>query len=188
MAKFKIKEDLPLKTRQEIDRIQAIPSGQRTSVEADFLTALAPYLTNIVLGRDEDGNITAARGETSPSDGDTGFAKGAIFINTATQPGIEGIMLYNEGDETSALFNAVTPVFASAEFTTAGGAAAEVIDLGEAGVSPDNIRIMACLKTAGVTPRVLLSAAITDENEITLTFDGDPSDDHVVTAFFARAI
>lgn len=44
------KSQLDSKTRQEITRIQAIPSGQRTTAEANFLTALAPYLQELVAG------------------------------------------------------------------------------------------------------------------------------------------
>jgi hypothetical protein len=49
MAAFKIKEDLPVEVRNEIDRIEAIDSGLRTTNEANFLTALDPYLANRVL-------------------------------------------------------------------------------------------------------------------------------------------
>ena len=48
MGTFKLKENLPYTTRQEIDRISAIASTKRLQSEADFLTALAPYLVNEV--------------------------------------------------------------------------------------------------------------------------------------------
>lgn len=90
MATFQTKSDLPLKTRQEIDRIQAIDSGLRTTKEADFLTALDPYLSNEVMSRDAAGNIVRAGGETLPSEYE-GFAKGAVFVLTNAADGTKGL-------------------------------------------------------------------------------------------------
>jgi hypothetical protein len=44
MGTFKLKENLPYTTRQEIDRISAIPSASRLQSEVDFLTALSRIL------------------------------------------------------------------------------------------------------------------------------------------------
>jgi hypothetical protein len=81
MGAFKIKENLPQATRNEIDRISAIASALRLQSEADFLTALAPYLVNKVVAYDADGLIVSASGTTVPT-GDSGFAKGAFFTKT----------------------------------------------------------------------------------------------------------
>jgi len=92
MAVFELKENLPLSTRIEIDRIMAIDSGLRMTTESAFLTALDPYLYNRVLRWDttlvlspqntlahKDGdNILEAEGYTLPTD-KSGFKVGAMF-------------------------------------------------------------------------------------------------------------
>lgn len=103
MGTFKLKENLPYTTRQEIDRISAIASTKRLQSEADFLTALAPYLVNEVLLRDSNDLIVKASGNDLPT-GDTGFKKGAIFIKkNATDSGL----YTNDGNETSAVWTRV---------------------------------------------------------------------------------
>lgn len=101
MSAFKIKENLPQATRDEIDRISAIPSAQRLQSEADFLTALAPYLVNEVISYDADGLILQASGTTLPT-GDSGFIKGAIFIKTDASG--NGFYI-NTGTSSSAVWN-----------------------------------------------------------------------------------
>ena len=81
MAIFEIKSDLPLETRQEIDRVQAIDSGLRTTKEAALLTSLTPYLTNEIIKLNADEEIVQAQGETVPT-GYSNFAVGAIFIKS----------------------------------------------------------------------------------------------------------
>lgn len=78
---FEIKSDLPIETQRKIDAIEAIPSAQRTTNQAAFLTSLAPYLTNLIISVGADGLITAASGLTVPT-GYSGFRKGATFIKT----------------------------------------------------------------------------------------------------------
>lgn len=75
---FKIKSQLPIETQVEIDRIQAISEDQRLPEEVDFLTSLAPYLTNIVYEYDPNGDILRCAGETVPV-GEAGFARGCLF-------------------------------------------------------------------------------------------------------------
>lgn len=100
---FEIKTDLPLKTQQEIDRIQAISVGLRSSTEVAFLLSLAPYLTNEIIKVDASGLIVEASGLTVPTSY-SGFKKGAKFIKTDAS----GNGLYvNTGDETSATFDLV---------------------------------------------------------------------------------
>lgn len=100
---FAIKTDLPQKTQDEIDRIQAIASAQRTTTEAALLTSLAPYLTNEIIDRDADNLIIRAAGNTVPT-GETGFKKGAIFID---KDAVAGGLYQNTGDETSATWVAI---------------------------------------------------------------------------------
>lgn len=103
MGTFKLKENLPYTTRQEIDRISAIASTKRLQSEADFLTALAPYLVNEVIVKDDNDLITSASGNDIPT-GDTGFKKGAIFIKkNATDSGL----YTNDGNEVSAVWTRV---------------------------------------------------------------------------------
>lgn len=98
MGAFKLKENLPQTTRQEIDRISAKAVAMRLQSEADFLTALAPYLVNEVLLSDANDLIVKASGNDLPT-GDSGFKKGAIFIKkNATDSGL----YTNDGDETEA--------------------------------------------------------------------------------------
>lgn len=98
---FKTKSSLPIATQQEIERILAIDSGQRTSSEADFLTSLAPYLTNEIILAKADGSIVIAEGSEVPS-GAEGFIKGAEFIKTD----VTGLVITfkNIGDKTSAVW------------------------------------------------------------------------------------
>jgi len=103
MASFEIKQELPQKTRQEIDRIEAIDSGLRTTKEAAFLVALAPYLTNEVIARDEERDIIEAAGETLPT-GYSGFAKSATFRKTDVASGTKA-RYENVGDTGSASWN-----------------------------------------------------------------------------------
>ena len=58
MAVFKQKTNLPQATQDEIDRIEAIDSGKRTTAEANFLTSLEPYRTNKVLRYRTSGKTT----------------------------------------------------------------------------------------------------------------------------------
>lgn len=103
MGAFKLKENLPQTTRKEIDRISAIDSARRLQSEADFLTALAPYLVNEVITSDANGLIVKASGNDIPT-GDTGFKKGALFIKkNATDSGL----YTNDGNETSAVWTRV---------------------------------------------------------------------------------
>jgi len=78
MGIFKLKSQLPQATQNEIDRVLAIASAQRTTVEANFLTSLTPYLYNEVILANASGQIAIAQGHSVPT-GDSGFIKGARF-------------------------------------------------------------------------------------------------------------
>src|SRR3990167_8120606 len=93
MAKFLLKQDLSKDDQAELVRIEAISSGNRSTGEANLLTALAPYRTNRVLRWDTElvqgstnethlstDDILEAEGNT-PTDGDSGFKHGAVFYD-----------------------------------------------------------------------------------------------------------
>ncbi|KKP97249.1 MAG: hypothetical protein UR99_C0017G0032 [Candidatus Moranbacteria bacterium GW2011_GWD2_36_12] len=107
---FLLKSQLDSKTRQEIDRISAIASGLRTTAEAGLLTSLAPYLTNRLEQEDSEGNILVCAGQTVPTDGETGFAKGCVFIKENATSGV-ACKYENKGDETSCLFTIADDVY-----------------------------------------------------------------------------
>jgi hypothetical protein len=67
MSTYKLKEDLPHSTQVEIDRIQDISEGLRSSSETDFLTALEDYLYNEVILKDSRGRYVIASGKTVPT-------------------------------------------------------------------------------------------------------------------------
>lgn len=103
MATFKLKADLPQETRHEIDRVQAIPSGQRNDVEAAFLAGIdSDYFYNEVIERNADNLITKAKGRTIP-DGLSGFSIGASFIKENATVG-EPALFENRGDDTTSDF------------------------------------------------------------------------------------
>jgi len=87
MATFELISSLPVKTREELTRIQALSSGHRTTQEAAFLTALDPYIDNQVLRYDGSNDATEveltdliieAEGNTVPQSYE-GFKQGALF-------------------------------------------------------------------------------------------------------------
>ena len=114
MAKFLIKQDLSKDDQAELARIEAKASGLRTTTEANFLTALAPYRTNRVLRWDTQlvqgstnethlstDNILEAEGNT-PTNGDSGFKHGAVFYDLDKN----GNNVYvNTGDSDYAIWN-----------------------------------------------------------------------------------
>jgi len=84
------------------------------------------------------------------------------------------------------LDSGITPthiVVAAGEHTTTGGGASEEITV--TGATSSDLAVCV-LKTQGATPRVIKTAAA-GTNKITVTFDGDPSTDHVVTYLLLRA-
>ena len=106
MAQFKLKSQLPLHTQKELDRVVAISSGLRNSVETAFLAQLnSDYIYNEVLLRNAAGEIKIAQGRTVPT-GDSGFAPGAFFTKINASAG-ESTLYENVGDATTANFVAV---------------------------------------------------------------------------------
>lgn len=105
MAIFKLKSDLPASAQAEITRILAISSAQRTTAEANYLTARDPYLYNEAIVRDSSLNIVVAKGRTLPT-GDSGFAPGAFFtLENATAE--DSPTYQNVGDTSAAVWRAV---------------------------------------------------------------------------------
>lgn len=103
MARFQTKADLSAGDQAELDRISAIASAQRTSVEAAFLTARADYLYNEILLSNAAGEIVIAAGRTLPT-GFTGFSKGAMFIKTNETDG-KHTRYENLGDATTPIWD-----------------------------------------------------------------------------------
>jgi len=122
MAKFLIKQDLSKTDQAELTRIEVKASADRTTQEANFLTALLPYRTNRVLRWDSDriasatnedhvstDNILEAEGNTLPT-GDSGFKSGAIFYDL-TRVGRNAYR--NTGTSTAAIWSIVGATVAS---------------------------------------------------------------------------
>lgn len=117
MATFQVKTDLPQATQAEINRISAIASAQRTTPEADFLTARSDYLYNQILLKDGDLNISIAQGRTLPT-GLSGFAVGAYFIKSNATTG-ENSNYQNVGTTTSASWKLVDGQITAITLTSA---------------------------------------------------------------------
>src|SRR3990167_759938 len=112
MPSFELKSQLSQRTQDEITRIEAIASAQRTTTEANFLTALAPYRTNAVLRYDttaiktpQNPNPQASTDDIIEAEGNTlptaysGFKQGALFRDLDKS----GMNIYiNVGTNTSA--------------------------------------------------------------------------------------
>lgn len=69
---------------------------------------ITPGTTQVlVLIKDRDAKVLLATGITVPSDAETGYAKGALFIDTNVAGGTSGLYV-NVGTTTSADFDLVT--------------------------------------------------------------------------------
>lgn len=174
---FVTKTDLPQKTQDEIDRIQAIASAQRTTTEAALLTSLSPYLTNEILERDSEDLIVKAAGNTVPT-GATGFKKGATFID---KDAVAGGLYQNTGDETSATWVAIADTdnnLLSDETPVNAVAASKVLTV--ANTPADGNTVTAGGKTyrfrtaigAGVAAAGVLTAAANADNNNTVQVEG----------------
>jgi hypothetical protein len=151
MAKFLIKSDLPISDQRKIDALEAIPSAQRTVSQAAYLTALAPYRTNLIISVGEDGLINSASGLTVPT-GLEGFRKGAVFIKTDAATNGQ---YQNTGDATTSVWSLVDVGVADDMVATVPLSAAQIIALS---VTPVTL-------VAAVTGSVI----VVDEIVLTLT-------------------
>lgn len=103
---FKLKSQLPLATQKELERVLAIASGLRNSVEAAFLASIDnDYIYNEVIKRNAAGEITEAEGHTVPT-GVSGYAKGGLFRDTDAADGVRALY-ENIGTNTDAEFDLV---------------------------------------------------------------------------------
>jgi len=78
-----------------------------TVVQIDGQSQAQGAETITVLLRDPNGDILWATGLTVPTDATTGYAKGALFIDTDVATGTTGLNC-NKGTRTSCAFTAVT--------------------------------------------------------------------------------
>lgn len=120
---MKLKEQLPIETRQELDRVLAIPSGQRNSVEAAFLAQLdSDYQYNEVLLKNEAEQIVIAQGRTVP-EGVSNYAPGGYYNKINAGAG-ENTLYQNVGDATTAVFIPVGGQIAAVTLSSA-----QILDL-----------------------------------------------------------
>lgn len=95
--------------------IKAVDVGYTETVDSTAVSVLA---------KDTDGNVTRAEGETVPSDAETGYAKGCMFVDT--NAGTGSVFWINEGDETSADFNVAADAISQDDLTGGTGTATAV--------------------------------------------------------------
>lgn len=76
-----------------------------TAVRLDGFSKKVGTPSVTVLETDSSEMVTRAKGTTVPTDGDAGYAKGCIFVDTDASLG--SILYLNEGSETSCDFNVV---------------------------------------------------------------------------------
>jgi hypothetical protein len=74
-----------------------------------------------VLKSNANDDVTLAQGTTVPTDAETGYAKGCLFVDTNASAG--AVLLVNEGDETSCDFNSV-----GASLPTGSVSSSEILD------------------------------------------------------------
>lgn len=157
MANFQTKSDLPKKTQQEIDRILAISSGQRSSVDANFLTSLTPYLYNEVILQNESLEIVIAKGRTVPTT-EAGFAKGAYFSKEDAVSG-ENSLYQNVGDATTSSWIAV-------------GGAVEAITLSSAQIKALNTTPITLVSAKGAGKTIVVDEIFLKNTYGTATYTG----------------
>lgn len=157
MGIFKLKSQLPQSTQNEIDRVSAIASAQRTTVEADFLTSLTPYLYNEVILSNDSLEIMIAKGRTVPT-GDSGFAKGAFFTKEDASAN-ENSLYQNIGDATTSNWIAV-------------GGAVEAITLASADILALNTTPVTLISAKGAGKTIIVDEIFLKNTYGTATYTG----------------
>jgi hypothetical protein len=113
-------------------------------------------------------------------------APGTVATADLAADAVTGAKIADDAVSLEHLDSAITPshiVVYAGEHTTAGGAAAE--DITVTGALATDLAVCT-LHTKGATPRVIVTA-LAAADKVTVTFDGDPSTDHVVTYTVLRA-
>lgn len=109
--------------------------------------------------------------------------------NVATDVAMSGdATIVNTGAITVSAVNGNTishVIVAADEVTTVGGQAAEVI-VATGALTTDMVFVQ--LKTVGSSPQTIVTAEITDTDELTVTFSADPDDDHVLAYQIVRSV
>lgn len=77
------------------------------AVQFDGISETVNSVDIVVLMADPSGNILWAQGTTVPTNGSSGYAKGAVFIDTDVGAGT-GAFYLNKGTTTSSSFTLVT--------------------------------------------------------------------------------
>ena len=164
MTTFQTFTDLPEAERAEYDRIAAIDSGLRNSVEAAFFAARAGYVDNEIVIEDADGNIVFAQGNTLPT-GYAGFSKSALFIKKDVAAGTKALY-ENSGDTTTAAWGLIGAT-----------STAEITDLA--------VTAAKLAATLDLNGKVLGIPSGTPVNAVgstgTLTLDGDVTEGEIIT-------
>lgn len=142
-----------------------------------------PNTTAVTVVLKDTRGVLLAYGATVPTDAETGYAKGCIFIDTNASAG--AVMLANEGDESSCDFNTslvsgdISAVNTASGSGLSGGASSGAADL-QVVVDDSTVEIATNtiqVKDAGITAAKLASGAATPAKTInvearTATADG----------------
>lgn len=156
MTTFETFNDLPVDVKQNVRRIQALSSGERTTAEAAVLTALAAVLSNEILEKNAAGEIIRAQGITVPT-GLSGFAKSATFMDTDVAAGTQALY-ENTGDTTTAAWNLIGGVNAG-DIAADAVTTAKILDLNVTTGKIAAAAVTLAKLAAGITPSHIVKFA-----------------------------
>jgi hypothetical protein len=130
--------------------------------------------------------VTVAAFDTTPAgsivNADISASAAIAFSKLASLT--NGSILIGNGSNAAAAVAISHVVKFAGNSTTPGGSA--TVDITVTGAATTDL-VFAQLKTAGATPRTILTATIPSTNTVRLVFSGDPSTDHVVAYQVLRA-